>query len=228
MVGDKVRPAHSLADGLFKALDEVIGSPTATRLGLQVPRSVEELLHRAVARDPLARPRDAGVFWSQLKDAIATSPRSKAADDVAPAAPGLSPFLGTMLMPNAPPRTMPAVTTSPLAASMTSPPLGLRPDSARPPPAHPSGAPAPFAQQARPSPGSQPPPALVRPPRQQPQPPRSDDPRGAPDVRAGARPGAPSVPAPPLLRSKALAALFVIVCLGLAGGGLALYLSRVP
>ena len=125
MLGDKVRPASSLADGLLKAVDPTTGSPSASSLGLVVPKPVEELLLRAVAQDPLARPRDAGVFWSELKAAIASAPRQNLAaatvmDDSMtdamqqvrdaavrasarpPATPAPAPFTGTMLMQNAP------------------------------------------------------------------------------------------------------------------------------
>ncbi len=131
MTGDKVRPASSLADGLLKAVDPKTGSPSASSLGLVVPKAVEELLLRAVAQDPLARPRDAGVFWSELKAAIASSPKPNLSaatvmDDsmndamqqvrdaavrasvqpgplpAAGTAPTPAPFTGTMLMQNAP------------------------------------------------------------------------------------------------------------------------------
>jgi tRNA A-37 threonylcarbamoyl transferase component Bud32 len=122
MTGEKVRPATSLADGLLKAIDPQTGSPSASSLGLHVPKSVEELLVRAVAQNPLDRPRDAGVFWSELKAAIASAPRPnlaaatvmdgavgdamlqvRAAVARASASPAAAaPFTGTMLMQNAP------------------------------------------------------------------------------------------------------------------------------
>jgi serine/threonine-protein kinase len=132
MIGDKVRPASNLADGLLKAIDAKTGSPSATSLGLVLPKSVEALLLRAVAQNPQERPRDAAVFWSALKEAMATAPRSnlnmatvmddrvgEAMEQVRaarmsselpkgplPGSPGPaargSPFAGTMLMQNAP------------------------------------------------------------------------------------------------------------------------------
>ena len=120
MTGEKVRPANTLADGLLKALDKKTGSPSASSLGLQVPRAVEELLLRAVSQDPRERPKDAGVFWSALKAAIASAPKpnlgmATVMDDsvgeamqqvrdavVANASAQPAPFTGTMLMQNAP------------------------------------------------------------------------------------------------------------------------------
>jgi serine/threonine-protein kinase len=127
LTGDKVRPAVNLAEGLLKAIEPKTGSPSATSLGLQLPAAVEALLLRAVAQSPLDRPRDAGVFWSELKGAMKAAPKpnlnaATVMDDavgdamqqvrerlasmppkaasVAP--PGGSPFAGTMLMQNAP------------------------------------------------------------------------------------------------------------------------------
>jgi serine/threonine-protein kinase len=119
MTGEKVRPAGNLAEGLLKAMDPRGGSPSATSLGLHVPKAVEDLLLRAVAKNPADRPRDAGVFWSELKAAIAAAPKrnldmatvmddglgdamqqvraAQAAQSMQPA-----PFTGTMLMQNAP------------------------------------------------------------------------------------------------------------------------------
>jgi eukaryotic-like serine/threonine-protein kinase len=118
MTGDKVRHATSLADGLLKALDAKTGSPSASSLGLRLPKAVEELLERAVAQDPNERPRDVGVFWAALKNAIASArPNVNMAtvmDDsvgdamlqvraaVAGASQRPAPFAGTMLMRNAP------------------------------------------------------------------------------------------------------------------------------
>jgi len=130
MKGEKVRPAGSLAEGLLKSLDPKTGSPSPSSLGLSVPPAVEDLLVRAVSLKPLERPRDAGVFWSALKDALRTSmPKQSArppqgnfaatvadgnveaamervreiqAARAAAAPPKPSPFAGTMLMTNAP------------------------------------------------------------------------------------------------------------------------------
>lgn len=164
MTGDKVRPATSLADGLLKAIDPKTGSPSASSLGLQVPKAVEALLLRAVAQNPLERPRDAGVFWSELKAAIASAPKPnlaaatvmdksvgeamqqvRAAVARASVQPGPAPFTGTMLMQNAPqgaPHLAPHV-ASPIPAA------GRLPDGAGAPGApgspvgtQPTGAPA--------------------------------------------------------------------------------------
>lgn len=124
LLGEKVRPAGSLADGLLKALDPVTGSPTASSLGLQLPKSVEDLLQRAVAVNPLDRPRDAGVFWSELKEAMASSPSTIVARPAVVAEP--SPFTGTLLMQNAPPRVeavAPSRSTAPLAAPVPRSPM---------------------------------------------------------------------------------------------------------
>ncbi len=117
MLGEKVRPAGNLADGLLKAIDPVTGSPSASALGLRVPPAVEELLQRALAQDPLARPRDAGVFWTALKKAMQKGDiTATVADEGLGSAMQLvrdaavlrasaarpSPFAGTMLMQNAP------------------------------------------------------------------------------------------------------------------------------
>ena len=126
MTGDKVRPAANLAEGLLKAIDPNTGSPSGRSLGLRLPGAVEALLLRAVAQNPLDRPRDAGAFWSALKEANAAAPKQNpnmatVMDDSVGEAmqqvrsaqlssapppkgppPGGSPFAGTMLMQNAP------------------------------------------------------------------------------------------------------------------------------
>ena len=73
MRGEKVRPAGNLAEGLLAAIDPERGSPRASQLGINVPRPVEDLLHRALAQNPLERPRDAGVFWNALKELVKQS-----------------------------------------------------------------------------------------------------------------------------------------------------------
>ena len=117
MLGAKVRPAGTLAEGLMKALDPATGSPSASDLGLQVPQAVEQLLLSALAQDPLKRPHDAGVFWTALKEAMKGELAATVTDDGinsamrqvrdvallrAAAAAQPSPFAGTMLMQNAP------------------------------------------------------------------------------------------------------------------------------
>jgi eukaryotic-like serine/threonine-protein kinase len=73
MRGEKVRPASNLADGLLAAIDPERGSPRASQLGIKVSRNIEDLLHRALAQNPLERPRDAGVFWNALKELVKQS-----------------------------------------------------------------------------------------------------------------------------------------------------------
>ncbi len=106
--GTKVRAASTLADGAIKALDPQSGSPRASSLGVILPPRVEDVLARAVALDPRARPRDAGVFWAELRAAAEESKR--------PAA-----FGGTMLMAP-PPKAQAFNMTMPLARPMTPPP----------------------------------------------------------------------------------------------------------
>ena len=119
MLGEKVRPAGNLAEGLLKAIDPVTGSPSASDLGLKVPRAVEALLKKALARNPADRPYDAGVFWTLLKEAMVApgdqvmtvaddgvgSAMQQVRDEAvlrAAARAQPSPFAGTMLMQNAP------------------------------------------------------------------------------------------------------------------------------
>jgi len=108
LLGAKVRPARSLAEGLMKALDPATGSPTATQLGLALPAPIEALLTRAVAQNPQDRPADVGVFWTALKEAMSSVPREellRTRESVPPASIGSDqppPFAGTMLMPDAP------------------------------------------------------------------------------------------------------------------------------
>ena len=138
MTGQKVRPAGNLAQGLLAAIDPVRGSPSASHLGLKLAANVEALLLRAVAQDPKARPHDVGVFWTELKDAMEAVPSgdidTTASDGSAPsamqsardeavarvaalaaaAAAQPSPFVGTMLMDNAPAQPA-ALSTFPMA-----------------------------------------------------------------------------------------------------------------
>jgi|GEM_PF-1859678 len=122
MKGEKIRPASTLAEGLFKAIDPVTGSPSPSSLGLSLPPAAEELFVRAVAQNPQDRPHDVGVFWSALKEAmtsrapaaprrdvgatIADASMNDAMRDVRAAVARASqrppPFAGTMLMHNAP------------------------------------------------------------------------------------------------------------------------------
>jgi serine/threonine-protein kinase len=144
MVGDKVRPAGTLAEGLLKAIDKATGSPTASSLGLRLPPAVEEVLARAVAQDPVERPHDVGVFWTLLKGAASGSPKrdlgATVADDgvneamlqvrAAQAAAQPSPFAGTMLMQNAPAGAAHLVAPLPAAGRPAAAPL---PAAGRPP-----------------------------------------------------------------------------------------------
>ncbi|MCA9588348.1 MAG: protein kinase [Myxococcales bacterium] len=73
LLGRKVRPANSLAEGLMMALDPKTGSPSPTSLGLKLPQAVEQVFMRAVAIEPDKRPTDVGKFWEELKGAIANA-----------------------------------------------------------------------------------------------------------------------------------------------------------
>ena len=162
MLGEKVRPAGNLAEGLLKAINPATGSPSASDLGLKVPRAVEALLKKALARNPAERPHDAGVFWTLLKEAMAAPSGDHAAtvtDDglgsamqqvrdeavLRAAAPAqASPFAGTMLMQNAPmgaphlvshpaaPARLPAAHRPPTPGAM--PPVSLHTAPLSPPP----------------------------------------------------------------------------------------------
>lgn len=120
MKGEKIRPAGNLAEGLLKAIDPKQASPKPSSLGLVVPPSVEELFGRALAINPLERPRDVGVFWAALKEAMASAPRvaipaatmldaniGDAMNEVRAAAARASqrpaPLASTLMMENAPP-----------------------------------------------------------------------------------------------------------------------------
>lgn len=116
--GEKARPANNLAEGLLKTLDPETCSPRASKLGIALPTAIDDLLYRAVSKNPLERPSDAGAFWSALRELVAKSaPRSElqsttydagvgdAMERVRAAqagAPKASPFAGTMVMSNAP------------------------------------------------------------------------------------------------------------------------------
>ncbi len=68
--GKKARHADSLVEGLARALSADSASPTPTSMGLTLPRVVESVLARAVARETNVRPADAGIFRQELLDAI--------------------------------------------------------------------------------------------------------------------------------------------------------------
>jgi serine/threonine protein kinase len=57
------------------------GSLRASALGVQIPASVDDLLANATALDPKARPADANVFWTKLRELQQQQPR--AADPLA-------------------------------------------------------------------------------------------------------------------------------------------------
>jgi hypothetical protein len=153
MIGEKVRPAGTLAEGLLKAIDKSTGSPTASSLGLRLPRAVEEVLARAVAQDPTERPHDVGVFWTLLKAAASGGPKgdlgATVADNgvnaamlqvrAAQAAVQPSPFTGTMLMQSAPAGAPHHVAPLPAAGRPPEapPPAAGRPSEAPPADAEP-------------------------------------------------------------------------------------------
>ncbi|AKV04645.1 serine/threonine protein kinase [Labilithrix luteola] len=74
LLGEKARPARSIADGLLKALEPSTGSPKPSSFGMVMPPAVEELLGLAVSQDPKKRPSDVGVFWASLRDAMRDGP----------------------------------------------------------------------------------------------------------------------------------------------------------
>jgi serine/threonine-protein kinase len=132
MLGVKVRPAGSLAEGLIKALNPTTGSPSASSLGLALAPAVEALLQRALAQNPLERPRDAGVFWGELKEAMKSGPAMQRARDAAvlrEAAARPSPFAGTMLMHSAPGASSPINLVVPLPAPIPAAGLPTAPGS---------------------------------------------------------------------------------------------------
>jgi eukaryotic-like serine/threonine-protein kinase len=139
MKGDKVRPASSLADGLIKALHPATGSPRASSLGLSLPPAVEDVLARAVARNPLERPRDAGVFRQELREAMADARapaarfgRTVADVDVEAAMARVRAMEAAASRPVALKGTLPIVAMSPLAGPLASGPVTPRMASAPP------------------------------------------------------------------------------------------------
>ncbi len=272
MTGDKVRPAANLAEGLIAARAAKTGSPSAKSLGLVLPASVEALLLRAVAQSPHERPRDAGVFWSALKEAMATAPKPNLAmasvmdDGVGdamqhvratrlsatpkgpPPAAG-SPFVGTMLMQNAPTGaphlaapttaripdvggalkgTLPIGAMSPLASSSTEPVQSpLR--NMGPPPAAPAAA---YGGGAHGHPQPMPHPLAASPtrpmqPMQQPQPQQGLPALGPPHGTQGGPP--PTVRPPsmrPAPRTSSGGIVFLVLCVVLAVVGITFYWVR--
>ena len=279
MTGDKVRPAVNLADGLLAAKDPKTGSPSAKSLGLILPAAVEALLLRAVAQSPHERPRDAGVFWSELKEASATAQKPNLAmatvmDDgvgdamnqvraalVAPSAPpkgappGGSPFVGTMLMHNAPTGaphlaapttaripdtgavlkgTLPIGAMSPLASSSTEPVLSplrnMPPPHAAPaaPPGYGGGGqgyPQPMPPSLAASP-TQPRPAPMQLQQQQQQ--QQQQQRG--QLPPGSQGAAPVTVRPasmrPAPKTSSAGIVFLVLCLVLAVVGITFYWVR--
>ncbi|MDB4944432.1 MAG: serine/threonine protein kinase [Labilithrix sp.] len=142
MTGEKVRPAGNLAQGLMAALDPEKGSPTASSLGLELPKRVEALLHRALAQNPKERPRDAGVFWNELKEAMnapavdeAPGPSMQQLRDAAVAradskAPQASPLTGTLMMMEAPSMMRPAAPIPAAGRPVGVDPSAIAPDTA--------------------------------------------------------------------------------------------------
>lgn len=132
LLGRRVRPATSLAEGAVAALDPGRGSPRASALGLALPAPVEEVLARAVAQDPRARPRDAGAFWSALREAArAPAPKLALGGTVLMREPA-SPALMAHTLPLAPKAPEPARAPSPLAASVLGVPPPVLPAAAAP------------------------------------------------------------------------------------------------
>lgn len=65
--GDESNPVQAMA----RARDPA-RRPTPRALGMQVSDAVEAVFARALAVDPTTRPRDAGLFWSELTEAMNT------------------------------------------------------------------------------------------------------------------------------------------------------------
>lgn len=74
LLGEKARPAGSIADGLLKALEPRTGSPKPSSFGMMLPPAVEELLGRATSQDPKKRPSDVSAFWAALRDGMRDGP----------------------------------------------------------------------------------------------------------------------------------------------------------
>ena len=191
MRGEKVRPAGTLAEGLVKTLDPTTGSPKPSSIGVKVAPAIDELLHRALAQNPLERPRDMGVFWAALREVVAASRGqppvgamtvadagfASAMEQVRAEQRRMSPFAGTMVMaggPQAPPvaAPRPAAGMPPPAAQVA------KTRSVNPPPMSPLAAsvlapshpPPPFAQQPHPQSPQSPQRYPQRPPAQKPHP----------------------------------------------------------
>jgi serine/threonine-protein kinase len=76
--GHKARHAKNLQEAIVKIADPAIAQPMASKMGLALPASVERVLRRAVSQYAEERPKDATVFWNELRDAMLDS-----ADDFA-------------------------------------------------------------------------------------------------------------------------------------------------
>jgi serine/threonine-protein kinase len=130
---------------------------SAKKLGLKLPKDVEEVLDRALALEPGQRPKDIASFWRQLRAAAAPSSAPMQPKEAAPA-------------PNTPPSklvTPPKTVTPPLAAqsktmapkpvapSKPSPPrlpaAAQKPSLPRPPPLSPASPPSPLSPASPPA-----------------------------------------------------------------------------
>ncbi len=101
LAGKKARAADSMMDGARLALDPR-SRPSARTMGLDLPVKLEALFDRCVAINRGDRPRNAGEFWSELKNYA--EPRARPA--------GLAAQAATVAMVGAPTRIGAPVGTS--------------------------------------------------------------------------------------------------------------------
>jgi serine/threonine-protein kinase len=108
----------------------------ASDVGVKLPGQIEDLLARAVAENPLARPANAGVFWRALRElatevAVADTLATTASDAEAP--PGAREgeagpfFTGTLLMVNAPGGALHLLTPEDIASAAEAEPGSTEP-----------------------------------------------------------------------------------------------------
>jgi len=70
LAGKKARPGRNLGEGALKITNRDTAQPRASNLGLRLPARVESVLYRAVSQSTEGRPKDAAVFWGELRDAM--------------------------------------------------------------------------------------------------------------------------------------------------------------
>jgi hypothetical protein len=112
----------STRDVAASVLADPKNRPSPKKLGLSLPRGVEETLERALSIEPSRRPADAAAFWKELRAAAATAKRAAPAKRGAPVA---NPLVKRTLVGLAPTklpnevRTPSAAETKPAAAAAT-------------------------------------------------------------------------------------------------------------